>query len=105
MYVVGNRNIPHMRLATYGGEKFGDGKQPFVHVFGSAAELEKYMRKMKVVRIEPLTLNVKVRYHYNWAHTTFDGLYAAFVGAAKFHRHREPYLLFLDSHNFAPPRD
>eukprot|EP00971_Amphidinium_carterae_P011985 236399-Amphidinium_carterae.1 len=51
---------------------------------------------------EGLTLNIKTRYQWNWAHTFFDGLYPAYVALAKFNRHREPYMTFLDSHMWEP---
>jgi len=100
LHIVGNKFVPKMRMTTYGGEKFGDGKRPTVKRWKSAQELEEYIATQRVFSFEPLTLNVKIRYQFNWAHAFFDGLYPAFIALAKFGRYREPFYTFLDAHEW-----
>eukprot|EP00971_Amphidinium_carterae_P322109 6402742-Amphidinium_carterae.1 len=97
-----------MRISFFGGLSLGvlfknkvklpgmkNIPQPTVVRWSSAVELEKYMQRNVPIRIQPLVLNVASRWNHNWVHATFDGLYAAFVAACKFHRHRDKYLLLL----------
>jgi len=100
LFTVGDKQFPKMRMSAYGGEKFGDGKRPGLKRFKSVKHLEDYMATQKIFEFTPLTLNIKIRYQFNWAHAFFDGLYPAFIALAKFGRYREPYYTFLDSHEW-----
>eukprot|EP00971_Amphidinium_carterae_P230230 4569408-Amphidinium_carterae.1 len=103
--IVGPRKqLPRIHVASWGGERIGGAGATKVGVkaWDSRADLERAMNDTPIVRIKGLTLSIRARFHYNWAHSTFDALYPGFVGACKFHRHRDPFLLMLDSHDYDP---
>eukprot|EP00403_Amphidinium_massartii_P020964 CAMPEP_0178396428 /NCGR_PEP_ID=MMETSP0689_2-20121128/13723_1 /TAXON_ID=160604 /ORGANISM="Amphidinium massartii, Strain CS-259" /LENGTH=723 /DNA_ID=CAMNT_0020017101 /DNA_START=34 /DNA_END=2202 /DNA_ORIENTATION=- len=106
LHVVGDRwkTFPPMRLSTWGGEKFGDGKVPKIVKWDSVEQLEAHMSQKEPAYIRGLSLNLKLRYQWNWAHCFFDGIYPAYVAMTKFHRHREPALTFLDTHHWSPAK-
>mmetsp|Transcript_159972 Transcript_159972/g.513265 ORF Transcript_159972/g.513265 Transcript_159972/m.513265 type:complete len:566 (+) Transcript_159972:104-1801(+) len=92
---VGNVVVPDIRLVIWGGP-LPVNEKTVIQRFDNESHLQSYLNALKPERHSGLVLWFGEYYHNNWAHAIWDSLYPAFVALAKFGRHADRFLPFLD---------